>query len=94
MMFALVKCRLKPVQQDEANANIELEFVGLAAPAFLASYCPQVVDGSPPRRTNLENGEQREGLRRRRAGKSTVCTENEGKHEGRQSLQVCYNLGA
>lgn len=107
VIFALVKYRLKPVQQDEANANIELQFPfcnrkcppwahNNAFPGFILPPCGAF--GVQRQWPNLVSRERSEGLRRRRAAKVSVCLHGKrrGKrrHEGRQSLQVRYNSGA
>lgn len=70
---------------------------GPTTPAFLAIYCPQVVDMSPLRRPNLVSRAECVGAEEETSSKvNSVDKGNGGKqrHEGRQSLQVCFNLGA
>lgn len=70
--------------------------VSLQHCASQAIYCHHVVDRSAPRGPNLVSREKSEWPMKRRAAKSgqSVCTGNGVTHESRQSLQVCFDLGA
>lgn len=104
MMFALVKCRLKPAQQDMANANIELEFPFCnRKPPLLAHNTGFPGFVLPPsggwvflRWDQTWWAEQRaaeEETNRSQLNLNLSAQEtDENRHEGRQSFQVCYNL--
>ena len=101
-MFALVKCRLKPAQQDKADANIELEFPfcnrksplwahNTGFPGFVLPPSGGWVFLWWDQTWWAEQRAAEEETDRSQLNLSAQETD-ENRHEGRQSFQVCYNL--